>query len=127
MGWCFDDEADPYTERVLGALEAGTAVVPALWPLEVANVLLVAERRRRLRRADVVQFLDLLEGLPVEVDPVIAVADVAGISALAREHRLSAYDAAYLHLAMRERLPLATRDAALRSAARAVSVAHFSA
>ncbi len=125
MAWCFESEADPYTDAVLRALPARTAVVPALWALEVANVLLVAERRRRLRGADVVRFLDLLGELPIIVDGPLGVQDLAGLMALGREHRLSAYDAAYLHLAMRERVPLATHDRALRSAARAVGVEAF--
>lgn len=122
MAWCFESEADAYTDAVLGSLPGRTAVVPALWPLEVANVLLVAERRRRLRGADVVRFLDLLGELPIVVDGPVGIRDLAALMALGREHRLSAYDAAYLHLAMRERLPLATHDRALRAAARAVGV-----
>jgi len=127
MAWCFESEADSYTDAVLRALPGRAAVVPALWPLEVANVLLVAERRRRLREADVVRFLDLLGELPIVVDSPLGIQDLAGLMALGREHRLSSYDAAYLRLAMRERLPLATHDRALRAAARAVGVEAFAA
>lgn len=125
MAWCFADEADQYAEEVLGALEGGFAIVPAVWAYEVSNVLLVAERRRRLQRADTVRFLALLSALPIEVEAAAGVAGITALVTLGRERRLSAYDAAYLDLALREQLPLATRDGALRSAARAADVRHF--
>ncbi len=125
MAWCFEDEADAYTDGVLRALTQRTAVVPALWPLEVANVLLVAERRRRLSGADMIRFLDLLAGLPILVDGPLGVHDLAIILPLGRQYHLSAYDAAYLHLAMRERLPLATHDRGLRAAAKVAGVLEF--
>lgn len=123
MGWCFEDEADRYCDGVLAALSRGTAVVPALWPLEVANVLSVNERRGRLTTQDSQQFLAHLAGLPIAVDA--SVPEASELLALARAHRVSAYDAAYLHLAIQLRLPLATRDRSLRLAARAARVAPF--
>ena len=114
MAWCFESEADGYTLAVLGALADGTAIVPPLWPLEVANVLLVAERRRRITRGDVARFLDLLADLPLVVAAPVAVDDMSALVGLGRDHALSAYDAAYLHLALQEHPPLATRDRALR-------------
>jgi len=123
--WCFENQRDRYSDAVLDALERDGALVPALWPLEVANVLLVAERRRGLRRADSTRFLGLLGELPVEVDRAPTLREARELVALGREHRLSAYDATYLHLAIRERLPVATRDGALRSAMRAAGVAAF--
>ena len=125
MAWCFESEADAYTDAILGALAKGTALVPSLWPLEIANVLLVAERRRRLSGADTIRFLDLVGGLPIVVDGPLALHDLSVILALGRQHRLSTYDAAYLHLAMREELPLATHDLALCAAARAAGVTEF--
>ena len=122
MGWCFESEADAYTDAVLRAVQRATVLVPAIWPLEVANVSLVAERRRRITRADAVRFLDLLGALPIVVEPPAEIGDLDLLLALARERRLSAYDAAHLHLAMRERAPLATRDRGLRAAARAAGV-----
>jgi predicted nucleic acid-binding protein len=123
MAWCFEDEADRYSDRVLAALADGTVVVPSLWPLEVADVLLVSERRGRLRAEDSRRFLAYLARLPIAVDASIA--DAVDLLALGQAHGLSAYDAAYLHLAIRERLPLATRDRTLRAAARAARVASF--
>jgi len=64
MSWCFEDEGDGYAESVLESLEVGEAFVPAIWPLEVGNVLLVAERKGRLGQASVVRFLSLLVALP---------------------------------------------------------------
>lgn len=125
MAWCFEDEADRYGDAVLTALGSGTAVVPAVWPFEVANVLLVAERRRRLGRADSMRFLDLLAALPLVVVTAPPVQDLGLLLALGRDRRLSAYDAAYLHLALREHLPLATRDRALRAAAKVAGIAPF--
>ncbi len=125
MAWCFESEADAYTDAALGVLSKGMAVVPSLWPLEIANVLLMAERHRRLSGADTARFLDLLSGLPIEVDGPPALQDLSAIVALGRQHRLTAYDAVYLHLAMREQLPLATQDRALRTAARAAGVRQF--
>jgi predicted nucleic acid-binding protein len=125
MAWCFEDEADAYAATVLKALARNRAIVPALWPYEVANVLLIAERHRRLRQADATRFLTLLGALPLEIDAALTLSSVSSLRTLAREHRLSAYDAAYLDLAIREGVPLATRDTALRNAARAVTIRLF--
>ena len=116
MAWCFEDKADRYADGVLDRLVDESALVPPLWPLEIANVLVVAERRRRLRRSDSARFLELVGALPIAVDT--ATPNPSHLLAVAREHRLSAYDAAYLALAMREGIPLATRDLALGKAAR---------
>ncbi len=126
MAWCFGDEAEAYSDRVLEELERGTALVPCLWSLEVANVLLVAERRGRLTEADTTRFLDLLIGLPIVVEEPTTHSGHA-ILALGRSHRLSAYDAAYLDLAMREGTALATRDRALTIAAADCGIARFGA
>jgi predicted nucleic acid-binding protein len=125
MGWCFESEADEYADAVLRALRDGEAVVPALWTLEVANVLLVAERRRRIGRADSDRFLRLLAALPIVMAEPLALRHLDTLLPRARELRLSAYDAAYLHVAIEQRLPLATRDRALRAAATAAGVAAF--
>jgi len=125
IAWCFENQRDRYTDAVLVALKADEALVPALWPLEIVNVLLVAERRRQLRHADATRFLALVSELPIEVDRAPTLREARELLALGREQRLSAYDAAYLYLATRDRLPLATRDAALRAAMRATGVTAF--
>jgi len=68
LAWAFEDESDAYAEAVADALEKVPAMVPGLWPLEVANALLVGERRKRITEAKVTQFLTLLQSLPITVD-----------------------------------------------------------
>lgn len=125
MAWCFESEPDAYARDVLASMPRTTAVVPPLWLLEVPNVLLVAERRRRITRADAARFLDLVEELPLVVATPEGVAGMATLVTLGHDLGLSAYDAAYLHLARRERIPLASRDRALRTAAERARVALY--
>ena len=125
MAWCFESEADAYSDAALAALENGEAVVPSLWVLEVANVLVDAERRRRIGHADTSRFLGLLAALPIAVVETTTLPELGRLLGLARRYRLTAYDATYLHLAVERRLPLATRDRALRAAARAASLPTF--
>jgi predicted nucleic acid-binding protein len=117
MSWCFEEEANSYAEAVLESLEAGETFVPAVWPLEVGNVLLAAEKKNRLSQAAVVRFLELLGGLPIVVEQETPERMLKEIVSLAREHRLSTYDASYLDLAMRLDLPLSTQDTSLLKAA----------
>lgn len=118
MAWCFEDESDRYAEAVLNSLETAEAVVPAIWPLEVGNVLVVAERRNRLGAADSMRFLTLLKSLPIRVDQEPPDRMLGEIVALARDQNLSTYDASYLDLAMRLGLPIATQDVCLLKAAK---------
>lgn len=120
MAWCFEDEATDRTDAVLDQLRREEAAVPALWQLEVANVLLVAERRGRITEAQAARFLDLLARLPIRVD--ISQTDTSAVLAAGRRHDLSAYDAAYLVLAERLAAPLATLDDRLMVACRAAGV-----
>lgn len=120
MAWCFQDEADEYADAILDALAKAEALVPSLWPFEVANVLLVAERRHRLTEAQSMRFVDLLAALPIRVDKDTGDHAWGTISSLAREHGLSSYDASYLDLSMRSGLALATADARLAKTARRV-------
>ncbi len=121
MAWCFEDDATDATEAVLESLLHDEAIVPSLWELEVTNVLLVAERRSRIREAQAARFIDVLTRLPIRVDP--APTDLTAILAAGRHHRLSAYDAAYLTLAERLGIPLATVGDKLATACRAAGVA----
>src|SRR5215475_12711587 len=121
LAWCFEDEATPHTEAILDRLIDDTAIVPALWELEVSNVLLVAERRGRLTEAQSARFVALLGQLPIHIDS--ASVEMGGVLAAGRRHTLSAYDAAYLVLAEREGVRLATMDAKLRKAAQDAGVA----
>ena len=96
--------------------------MPAIWPLEVANVLLVSERRGRVSRVDVARFAELLLGMPIRVHAAPETFAFEEALPLARDTRLSVYDASYLELAGRLGLPLATLDTALARAARTVGV-----
>jgi predicted nucleic acid-binding protein len=118
LSWCFDDETSPYTDALLDLLAEGEAFVPSIWPLEIVNVLVNAERAGRLVHADALKFLRLIASLPITVIPESPARVFSEVLALAREEGLSSYDAAYLDLALREGLPLATQDRALRRAAK---------
>ena len=122
MSWCFQDETNQYADAVLDSLSETTALVPSIWPLEVINVLLVAERRKRISEADSVRFTTLLSQLPIVVEYERPEQIMKDILALARVKKLSSYDASYLDLAMRKGLSLATLDKRLKQAAIAVDV-----
>ena len=125
MAWCFNDESDPYADSVLDRLTEFAAVVPSIWPLEVVNVLLVAERRKRISEADSVRFTALLSQLPIHVEYESQDRIMKDLLGLARTTNLSSYDASYLDLAMRKGVPLATSDKKLRRAADSVKVPIF--
>lgn len=117
LAWCFEDEGGPEADALIDRVAADGAIVPAIWPLEVANALAVAERRARMTPKDTGRYLTMISALPIAVDAETASHAFHETLALSRDHALSAYDAAYLELAARRRLPLASRDAALRRAA----------
>ncbi|MCX5953222.1 MAG: type II toxin-antitoxin system VapC family toxin [Cyanobacteria bacterium] len=120
--WCFADEASDGAWAILERLQTNRARVPALWLWETANVLVQAEQRGRISPAASRTFLGLLEGLPISVDQPTTTSAWHDTLALAHSHRLTSYDAAYLELAMRRGLPLASRDKALQAAARTEGV-----
>lgn len=122
LAWLFEDEADAYAEAVEDSLIEASAVVPSLWHLEIANGALIGERRKRTTEAKVTQFLSLLNSLSITADEETAAKAWQETLQLARTHKLSAYDAAYLELAIRRSLPLATLDEDLTAAAAAVGV-----
>lgn len=126
LSWCFPGEANSFSQGVLNALEAGVeAVVPCLWPLEVTNILIAAERRGRITTELAEEFLSDLRELSVTVDPADIMLTFENIRQLAREHNLTAYDAAYLELAIRKGIPLVTLDADLKKAAISSAVEIF--
>lgn len=123
VSWCFEDEQSAHTESVLEQMASGAeAVVPSLWPFETANALLTAERHRRLTAAQSSVFLEQLKHFAITIDaaPLALVFD--RIVSEARRWNLTAYDAAYLELALRLGLPLATLDEHLKRAAKALGV-----
>lgn len=125
MAWCFEDEGNPYVDAVLNSMETVEAMVPAIWPLELGNALLVAERKKRLSEASVVRFLSLVGTLPILVEQEAPERMLKEILSLARDRGLSTYDASYLDLAMRLGLPIATQDDSLKKAAQKVRVPFF--
>lgn len=122
MSWCFKDEENQYADSVLDKLSKATGLVPAIWPLEVINVLLVAERRKRLSEADSVRFITLLSQLPIVVEYERPEQTMTDLLSLARVNNLSSYDATYMDLAMRKGVPMATLDKNLIKAAKAVNI-----
>jgi predicted nucleic acid-binding protein len=118
--WVFQDEDHPDNRLAFHQMRSEEAVVPCLWWFEVRNILVVNERRRRIAESDTAAFLLNLSRLRIRIDRA---PDEGAVLRLARTHRLSVYDAAYLELAQREGLPLATLDADLKKAAAGEGVA----
>jgi predicted nucleic acid-binding protein len=116
LAWCFADESSESADRALDRLEQDEALAPAIWPLEVANGLRTAERRGRLDLADLAYVRELLLSLPVEIEGVALGTALGEVTDLARQLDLTAYDAAYLALAARHGVALATVDERLRQA-----------
>ena len=125
MRWHLESEKtsdQKYAESVLISLSEVDAVVPNLWHLEATNVLLAAEKRGDTTTGEVERFISQLESLPLYVDPLTANQSFSRIMALARAYKLSSYDAAYLELAVREGLPIASLDKDLVKAAKKADV-----
>jgi predicted nucleic acid-binding protein len=124
VAWIHPSQASDWTRRLLQNVREGATVhVTSIWHLEIANALLVAVRRKLLTDAHRRIALNLLAGLRVVVDHETSGAAFSATSELALKYSLSAYDAAYLELARRKSLPLATRDEPLKTAARKAGVA----
>src|SRR5208282_4872288 len=111
--WAFADEFSSLAEAAENRLKTDYAVVPAIWWYEIRNLLVVSERRQRIAEVESAAFLRVLSAYPIRLEPLQPDTDILRI---ARQHRLSFYDAAYLALALRERLPLATLDKRLEAA-----------
>ena len=122
MAWYFADESSEYADQVARQLPQQAAFVPLNWPLEIANVLLMGERRKRSTQAQAARLLKTLEGLPITIDDETNLHAWNTTLSLARAHDMTAYDAAYLELAMRRELPLASIDDKLKAAAKAVGL-----
>ena len=104
-----------YTEAILESLETSNAVVPSLWQLEVSNVLLMAQNRKRINDNGIFHFLSLLEELPIVVDSLeLTMKDTILLS---QKYQLTAYDASYLNLCLYHDIPIATLDKKLKKAA----------
>jgi predicted nucleic acid-binding protein len=122
--WCFPDERTDYTRAVLQAVSSSAvdSVAPRLWAYEIRNSVLMGIRRGRISKSDSEQFLVSLKELNVRLGEPESYDDVFS---LAQEHGLTVYDAAYLDLAIQERLPLASLDGQLVGAAQKVGIQLF--
>ena len=128
MRWFFGDGKPrelAYAGKVLDAMKKASAIVPVTWGLEVANVITRAEARGLVTVARGGAFLEMLEGVDIEVDTATSHHALTDTLQLARRYKLSAYDASYLELAMRLGIPLATLDADLQKAAKKAGVKIF--
>jgi predicted nucleic acid-binding protein len=125
VAWCFEDEASAAVDAILERVRDEGALVPALWHLELGNVLVQAERRGRLTAADTTTCLELIATLPILTDGETPERALREVLTLARAEGLTTYDAAYLELAMRKGLPLASKDRALVAAADRAGIANL--
>jgi predicted nucleic acid-binding protein len=123
LSWCFEDEGGPDADALIESVAVQGAAVPGIWSLEIANGLVMGERRGRIKPAESATFVAMIEELPIVADRATGARALHETMSLAREHRLTAYDAAYLELAMRLGLPLATGDRSMRAAAKRAGVA----
>ena len=118
LPWCFEDEATPWTEGLLDRLRAGDRlVVPAHWPTEISNGMWMAVRRKRILPGRPELFWDELAALPIDIEPALSAEQAKAVLVLCERRSLTVYDAAYLELARRRGLTLATLDSALAKAA----------
>ena len=122
LTWCFEDERTDATDALMARVVESGAAAPSLWPLEVLNALAMAERRSRIDTNRRRRLAGFLRDLPVAIDTETVSQTWAVTSALAERFRLTLYDAAYLELAQRLALPLATLDQELRAAAGVLGV-----
>jgi len=123
LAWALPDETSKQADRFLsGVSEKNLLWVPALWWYEIANVLVMAQRRKRLTEADRMRLMELYRILPIQTDTTLDADTILRLHTLAMQYNLSAYDAAYLELAQRKGLGLATLDQRLRLAAQQTGV-----
>ena len=122
VSWLFEDEANETMDKIMDMVSAHGAWVPNLWHLEVANVLIQASRRKRIAYTSIPKRLDLLSKLPIRTDLETHERVFTDTIYLAEDQHLTSYDAAYLELASRRNLFLATKDKALKKAAMGLQI-----
>lgn len=122
LSWCFKDERSSATDDLLESLGKRSAWVPNIWPLEITNIMVLAQRHQRITYAEMTQFLELLTHLPITIDHETSSKAFHEILSIAHSEKITSYDAAYLELAMRKGLPLASKDKALCLSAKHLGV-----
>lgn len=125
--WCFPNEASPLFEAVFDEVARRRALVPALWLFEMADVLTIAERRGRIASSKATVIRNALAALAIELDQTLTLHSLSVLVSLARTYDLTAYDAAYLDLALRSGATLASHDVALQQAATRAGIPHLEA
>ena len=125
LDWCFASEQTSYANAVLDHVIAQGALVPSLWPAEVANGLVTARRRQRLTALEIPKVLAMLQALPIRVVAHDWRGNVESLVAIGDRYQLTAYDACYLVTALRAGCPIATHDEALIAAAQAAGIPQF--
>ena len=125
ISWCLVDEDNDYANEVLALMPDAEAFVPGIFTLEIANTLLVAERRNRMTSTQTASAINLIQSMPIEIDAQTSAMALEATLTLGREQGLASYDAAYLELAIRLGLPLVTLDTRLAEAATHCSVLVF--
>jgi predicted nucleic acid-binding protein len=124
IAWCFEDETTDEIKRVFRRLSTGdSAIVPAHWPIEVSNGLLLAQRRKRISPNLRSQYWDQFSELPINVDRPLDTSDVKRVLTISEKHGLTTYDGAYVDLALRQAAGLASLDTSMTRAAKAEGVA----
>jgi len=123
ISWCFEETQTPYAVAVLDLVSQGAeAHVPSIWPLEVTNALVKAFRRRHITREELFEYAQRLGELRIAVDPEAAARAFTEVLMLAERYQLTTYDAAYLELAKRRNMPIATADGNILQAAAGIAV-----
>lgn len=122
MAWLFKDEKTALSEKIMDRLVEEKAIVPPVWTLEVLNVILIGEKRKRISISESAHFLSVLSRLPIQVIENPTLSQNESMLFLARTHHLTSYDAAYLDLAFRFEIPLATLNTQLIIAAQKIGV-----
>ncbi len=122
MAWCFLDEGTASTQKLLERMDGEAALVPAWWFLEITNVLVLAEKKGRIKSEKVAEFVAMIECFDLEIDEEAQARAFRHLLPLCRTHQLTSYDAIYLDLAVRRKLPLASLDEPLRKAAKKLGV-----
>ena len=123
LPWYFEDESTPWSENLLDRVQSGDGVVvPAHWPVEITNGMLMAVRRKRISMEKVQEFLEAITELPIALEPALTAEQRKRILLIGELQNLTVYDAVYLELAERRGLPLATLDIDLKRAAKAAGL-----
>lgn len=122
MAWCFEDEITDYTEYVFNSMTKSVAIVPSLWTFEVANVLLIAERKKRITQIKSTLFKESLQILPIRIEHTTSYRAMGSVMEVASKTGITVYDATYLEIALYTGLPIATSDKDLKKAANHMGV-----